>query len=466
MKVSFVYPPKQSMGKLFYPAKVWKNYSESAVILPNLGIAYCAALLRENGHEVDLIEGHALDLTLEEIVDRISSFKPEYLLYTSITDNIQDTLWWIKEIRQKYDKPVVIGGPHVGVYPRETLSYDFIDYAVIGDGWETLPELMNALEKNKSLSAVKSIGFKKGKEVIITEPRPQNITLEDVPYPARDLLPNHKYDTVLSKARPVTSMITNLGCPFKCTYCCTDRNLRVSSPEHVVAEIEECIKKYGIREIEFYDETFTLNAKRMARFLDLLEEKKLNFLWSCRTSVRCVTEEMLARMAKLGCNRVSLGIEVGNEKILKEIRKPITNDMVRDGVRWAKKAGITVLGFFILGLPNETEETIADTINLSLELNLDYVEFNKFVPVPNSQIYEEFKKDTGIDFWREYTLGKATFEDLKPYKLNMSLERLNELQVNAYRSFYFRPKSILKKFIAVRSFSELYRLATAAKSLI
>lgn len=225
MKVCFVYPPKQSMGKLFYPSKVWKNYSESAVILPNLGIAYCAAILRDNGHEVDLIEGHALDMELDQIVDRLNSFNPEYVLYTTITDNIQDTLWWIKEI-------------------------------------------------------------------------------------------------------------------------------------------------------EFYDETFTLNAKRLHSILDLIEEKKLKFLWSARTSVRCVTKEMLARMAKLGCIRLNLGIEVGNEKILKEIRKPITNKMVRDGVRWAKEAGITVLGFFILGLPNETEETIADTINLTLELDLDYVELN------------------------------------------------------------------------------------------
>ena len=466
MKVSFVYPPKQVMGKLFYPAKVWKNYSESAVILPNLGIAYLAALLRKHGHEVDLIEGNALDLKLQQIIDRLKSFDPEYLLYTSITDNFQDTLWWIKEIRHRYDKPVVIGGPHAGVYPRETLSHDCIDYAVIGDGWETLPELMDALQKNKSLSAIKGIGYKKNKEVILTESRPKVLTLENVPFPARDLLPNEKYDTVLSKRKPVTVMITNLGCPFQCTYCGTDSKVRASSPEYVVTEIEECINKYGIREIEFYDETFTLNSKRMTRFLDLIEEKKIDFLWSCRTSVRCVTKEMLARMAKLGCIRVSYGIEVGNEEILKSLNKKIKNDMVRNGVKWAKQAGITVLGFFILGLPNETEETIRDTINLMLDLDLDYVEINKFVPVPDSQIYEDVKKDTGLDFWREYTLGKMKLEDLQPYKLNISPERLDELQVNGYRSFYFRPKSIWRKFIAIRSLSELYRLASAARSLI
>ena len=466
MKVCFVYPPKQSMGKLFYPAKVWKNYSESAVILPNLGIAYLAGLLREHGHDVDLIEGHALDLTLEQIIDRLNSFKPEYVLYTSITDNFQDTICWINEIRQRYDKPVVIGGPHTGVYPRETLTYDSIDYTVIGDGWETLPELMDALEHNKPLSAIKGIGYKENKEIIITEPRPSVLTLEDVPFPARDLLPNHKYDTVLSKDRPITSMITNLGCPFPCTYCCTDRNIRASSPEYVVSEIEECINKYGIKEIEFYDETFTLYSKRTERLLDLIEEKNLKFLWSARTSVRCVTKEMLARMAKLGCIRLNFGIEVGNEQILKEIRKPITNSMVRDGVKWAKEAGITVLGFFILGLPNETEATINDTIKLMMELDLDYVELNKFVLVPNSQIYDEMKKETGTDFWSDYTLGKVQLEDLPPYKLHVSPERLDELQAKGYKSFYFRPKAIWRKLIAVRSFSELYKLATAARSLV
>lgn len=466
MKVTFVYPPKQSMGKLFYPAKVWKNYSESAVILPNLGLAYLSALLRDKGHEVDLIEGHALDLSLEQIVDRLNSFKPEFLLYTSITDNFRDTVKWISDIRQRYDKPVVIGGPHLSVYARETLTYETIDYAVIGDGWETLPELMDALEKNRPLSPVKGIGYKENNKIMITEPRPQTLSLEDVPFPARDLLPNHKYDTVLSKAKPITSMITNLGCPFKCTYCCTDRNIRASSPEYVVSEIEECISKYGIKEIEFYDETFTLYAKRTERLLDLIEEKNLKFLWSARTSVRCVTKGMLARMAKLGCIRLNFGIEVGNEGILKEIKKPITNEMVRNGVKWAKEAGITVLGFFILGLPNETEETITDTINFMLELDLDYVELNKFVLVPNSQIYEEMKKETGTDFWRDYTLGKVELEDLKPYKLNVSQERLDQFQVDGYKKFYFRPKSILRKLLAVRSFSEFWRLATAAKSLV
>lgn len=325
---------------------------------------------------------------------------------------------------------------------------------------------MDALEHNKQLSAVKGIGYKENNEIIITEPRPKVLTLEDVPFPARDLLPNHKYDTVLSKERPITSMITNLGCPFQCTYCCTDRQVRASSPEYVVSEIEECINKYGIREIEFYDETLTLNSKRMNRFLDLIEEKKLDFKWSARTSVKCVSKDMLNRMAKLGCIRLNFGIEVGNEEILRQIKKPIKYDMVRDGIKWAKEAGITVLGFFILGLPNETEETINDTIKLMLELDLDYVELNKFVPVPNSELYEEFIRDTGYDFWREYTLGKAGFEDLKPYKLHVSQERLDQLQADGYRAFYFRPKSIWRKLVAVRSVSELYRLATAAKSLI
>ncbi|NQT90488.1 MAG: B12-binding domain-containing radical SAM protein [Candidatus Omnitrophica bacterium] len=465
MKVSFIYTPNQRVNRCYYTEKIWKNYSENAIQLPNLGMAYLAGLLREKGFDVQFIDANVLNLAKEEIIARLNDFKPEYLLYSSITDNFQDTLSWIEEIKQDYNKPVIIGGPHMEIFPEETLTYDCIDYGVIGDGWETLPELLSALNDKKDISEVKGVCFRKDGKVVVTDPRPKHVGLEDVPFPARDLLPNEKYDTVLSKKRPITTMITTLGCPFRCTYCCTETKIRSRSAEHIVAEIEECINRYGIKEIEFYDETFTIDKKRMFKVLDLIEEKGLDFLWSIRTRADCVNREMIQRMAKAGCMRINYGIESADEKILESINRDIPPQMIKDAVKWSREAGITVFGFFMIGLPGDTKESIEKTLDLMVELDLDFVQLNKFVPIPKSEIYEDIKRDTGEDFWRDYTLGKVDLGDFKPYRIHVSPQELDDYLDKGYKMFYYRPKYIWQKLLSVRSFRELCRMASAALSL-
>ncbi len=466
MKVCFLYTPDQTVNKCFYTPSIWKNYSKNAILAPPLGMAYLAALLRDKGYEVSLIDANVLNLTKSQILKSLNNFKPDYLLYTSITDNFQNTLSWIREIRAEYNKPVIIGGPHMEIYPEETLTHECIDYGVIGDGWETLPELLDALEHKRDLREVKGLILRKDDKFIVTEPRPKRISLEEVPFPARDLLPNEKYDTVLSKARPITIMITALGCPFKCTYCCTDTNLRGRSPEHVIAEVEECINKYGIKEIEFYDETFTVNKKKMHRFMDLIETKGLKFYWSVRTRVDCVDKELINRMARNGCIRVNFGIESGDEDILRAINRPMKLDKIRQSVKWAKDAGILTFGFFMIGLPQDTRETIEKTLKFMLELDLDFMQLNKFTPLPHSKIYEDYKKKTGTDFWREYTLGKVTIDDISRDYLKISKKELDNYLVKGYRKFYYRPKYIWQRLLSVSSYKEFKRLTSGALSLL
>jgi radical SAM superfamily enzyme YgiQ (UPF0313 family) len=465
MRVCFLYPPKQRVNKCLYTERIWRNYSENAILLPHLGMAYLAAYLREKNFEVSYIDANVLDLTKDEILNELSNSRPDYLLYTSITDNFQDTLSWIKDIREGYNVPVIIGGPHMELYPKETLTHSCIDYGVIGDGWETLGELLNTLKNKKDLSLIKGICFRKNGEAVVTEPREKHISLKDVPFPARDLLPNNRYNVILSKRRPITSMISALGCPFRCTYCCTDTKLRTRPVEHIVDEVEECIRRHNIREIEFYDETFTVDKEKVFHFLDLIDKKDLHFLWSIRTRADCVTKEMLARMARAGCIRVNYGVESGDEGILKSIKRNIPLIKIKEAVRWSKEAGITVFGFFMIGLPGDDRHSIEKTLNLILELDLDFMQLNKFVPIPGSEIYEGIKKATGYDFWRDYTLGKAGLDSLKTDRPGVSPEELNDYLEKGYRAFYYRPRYIWQKLISVRSFNELRRMASAAIAL-
>ncbi len=466
MKVCFIFTPEQMVNKCFYTDSIWKNYSKNAAVLPSLGMAYLAALLRDKGYDVSLIDANVLNMTKEDILARLNEIKPEYLLYNAITDNLHGTISWIREIRKEYEKPVIVGGPHMEIYPEETLTHECLDYGVVGDGWETLPELLEGLEHKKDLTEIKGLVFRKDGEVVFTGERPKTVSLEDVPFPARDLLPNEKYDIVASKAKPLTIMITALGCPFRCTYCCTDTNLRARSAEHIVAEVEECITKYGIKEIEFYDETFTVNKKTMKRFLDLIEEKGLKFNFSIRTRVDCVDKELLQRMAKNGCIRANFGIESGDEDVLRATRRNMSIATIKQSVKWAKDAGIITFGFFMIGLPQDTKESIEKTLKLMLELDLDFMQLNKFTILPNSEMYEEYKKETGEDFWREYTLGNITLDDFKRTYLQVTEEELDRYLERGYRSFYYRPGLIFKKLLAVRSFSEFRMLASGALSLL
>jgi radical SAM superfamily enzyme YgiQ (UPF0313 family) len=465
MKVCFIFTPDQMVNKCFYSASIWKNYSKNAVLLPSLGLAYLAALLRDKGYEVCLIDANILNLSKEQITMKLNGINPDYVLYNGITDNLLDTISWIREIRNDYAKPVIIGGPHMEIYPKETLIHECIDYGVVGDGWETLPELLDALEHRKDLTEVKGIVFRKDGNVILTEERPKRVSLEDVPFPARDLLPNEKYDMIASRARPLTIMITALGCPFRCTYCCTDTNLRARSAEHIIAEVEECINKYGIKEIEFYDETFTVNKKTMKRFLDLIEEKDLKFNFSIRTRVDCVDEELIRRMAKNGCIRVNFGIESGDERVLKATNRNMSIDTIKKSVKMANDAGILTFGFFMIGLPQDTKESIEKTLKLMLELDLDFMQLNKFTLLPKTKMYEEYKKETGEDFWRDYTLGKVTLNDFKRDYIQVTEEELDAYLEKGYKQFYYRPKYIWKKLLTVKSFTEFKRLASGALSL-
>jgi radical SAM superfamily enzyme YgiQ (UPF0313 family) len=182
--------------------------------------------------------------------------------------------------------------------------------------------------------------------------------------------------------------------------------------------------------------------------------------------VDCVDRELLGRMAKNGCIRINFGIESGDEDVLRAINRNMSIDTIRKAVKWSKEVGIMTFGFFMIGLPQDTKESIEKTLKLMLELDLDFMQLNKFTMLPHTQMYEDYKKETGKDFWREYTLGKVTLDDFKRDYLKITDKELDEYLERGYRQFYYRPKYILKKLIAVSSFREFKRLASGAISLL
>ena len=466
-KLVFVQCPMLPMDRFHYSKNIRKWYTKKGVVLPPLGMAYLASIMRNKGYPLNIIDGYAEDLSREEMLSKIKKEEPDYLLFSSSTSTFLTVAGWMKILKNEFpDVVTVLGGSHTLTYPKETLTHKYIDIIAIGDAWETLPELIKTLDNKGDLNSVNGIGFKdKGGNIILTSPRRKVNSWDDIPFPARDLLPNDLYSTIISTQRPSTIIMTALGCPYICGYCDTPIRTVYRTPESVADEIEECVVKYGVKEINFYDETFTINQERAFKVCDEIIKRGLNkkIAFTIRTRADCITEELIKKLAEAGCTRINFGIESASEELLKKMKRYLSLDTIKRAIGWTKKHGIQAFGFFMIGIPGDTKESIEKTIDLAIELDLDYVQFTKLTPLPNTQVYFELQKETGTDYWRDYTLGKITGnETLQVTSCTIPPKELDELLQHAYKKFYFRPRYVLRRLKMVRSFTEFKDLFLSA----
>jgi radical SAM superfamily enzyme YgiQ (UPF0313 family) len=467
VKVAFV-NPKNEMPKLKYSRKVQKQYSNRGQVFPNLSICYLAALLERQGHTVMIVDSNALGLSLGETIARLRDFSPAVIGFNLLTESFLDTLEAIKPIKEALRVPIIVGGFHLKMYPRESMTHRCIDYAVIGPGWKTLPELLAAIEDGGGrLDRVNGIAYREDGDVVLTEPRQDPTTLDDVPFPARHLLPNDRYTTILTQHWPITVMLSGMGCPFHCLYCDMTGFHHLRHPQRVTDEIEECVKRFGFREIFIQDETFTVNRKRVVAICEEIIRRGLKFSFAIRTRPDCVDRETLKIMKAAGCVRVNYGFEAADEDVARRIKRDIPIETMFNAVRWAKEADLMTLGFFLLGAPGETERSIKKNIDLAIALDTDYVSISKLVPVPNSELYEMIKARTGTDYWSEFTLGdRDIINKIAYFDSSIQGRELDLWLRRAYRAFYLRPRFIARTLGRIRSWRELVNLATSAWSIL
>jgi len=441
---------------LISPPYKWEDRKVGEGVLPPLGLLYIASVLLEKDHKVELLDARALSLSKKDVEQEIARRKPDVVGISSMTFNISEA-FDIAGIVKNVDKDikVMIGGAHPTALPTETLEEcKHIDIVVYGEGEETVPELMEAIEGKKKLETIKGIAYRDGGRIIRTPPRPLIEDLDIVPFPARDLLPWEKYQrlthrTLFSKSadKPYTTMMTSRGCPYGCVYCdksAFGRKWRARSAENVVAEIEHVVEKYKVGDISFHDDLFTLDRKRVIRICELLLEKGIDISWACDARADTVDEEMLNMMKKAGCMTVCFGVESGNETILKNIQKSESLDEIRNAVKLARKAGLNVSAGFIFGLPGETLETAKATINFAKELNVDIAIFNIATPFPGSPLFKQLEKEGRIltHDWSKYN---PHLSEMVYRHENLSSEAIGKLHGEAYRSYYMRPAYIVSK---------------------
>lgn len=448
----------------FTLSECFRNFAKVASLQQPLGIAYIAAVLENAGYNVKIIDSPALKLSLKETVETIIKMKPDVVGVTASTPTFNRAIGLAENLKKVVDVPLVIGGPHSTTLPEETLSFSCFDVAVIGEGEYTMLELIKCLEKGVSLNEVNGIAFKERDKIAKTPPRAYIEDLDSLPFPARHLLPPLKYYHPTPSAYrllPQATMITSRGCPYHCTFC--DRSVfgtkyRARSPKNVVDEVEELVYKYGAKEVRFWDDTFNINRKRVIEICKEMRRRRLDVSWTCLCRANLVDEEMLREMVRAGCWQIEYGIETGNEELLRKIGKGITLQQIKSAVEKTRAAGIKVRGFFMLGLPGETEQTLRQTISFAKSLKLDTAVFHITIPFPGTDLYltavanGELRSD--LDYQHYLMFGS----DEVPYiPKGLTKQVLLKYRSMAYKSFYLRLSYMLEQLASARSLKDLFR---------
>ena len=434
---------------------------DSQGVLPPLGLAYIASSLEAAGHKVDLIDAIALCLSKEEVSERIEQFDPELVGITAMTPTFHGALEAAR-IAKIHNKKTLIGGVHMSIYAEETLSYEEVDFGIVGEGEETIVELCSALEEGRDYNSIQGLCYKHDDGLIkVSGPRIV-MNLTKLPMPSYHLLPMGKYSSIIGMT-PVSTMMGSRGCPYQCGFCYktpSDKKYRTRSVENIVDEMEFLIENYQIKEVMFYDD---IMPKAYARNLsNEIIKRKVKIFWQTPQRVNLVNPELLKLMAKSGCHILRFGVEQGDPEMMQLVEKRITVDQVRKSFQEANDAGIKTFAYFIIGYIGETERTMQATIDLAKDLNPTYVMFTKAVPLPRTPLMTQSVSEGLVDpeYWRKYTLGfqQAPMPNLVP--------NAEKWVAHAYRSFYLRPSVIIQRLLSIRTYHDIKRHINAFIGII
>lgn len=442
-------------------------------VLPSLGILYLAAMLRREGHEVEILDANAENLSLEAFSQRVKGSKAQLVGFTTMTAGWPSTVEGAGLVRRALpEAKIVVGGPQLSVHPELCLTFDVFDAGVIGNGEETLVELAAKMAGGEDWSKVPGTVVRRDGAVIVNPERTEFADINTYPFPAVDLIKRELYQAITVQS-PFFTMVTSRGCPFSCRFCSQVYGgrlvTRFRSPENVVDEIDIYVNKYGAKEIVFFDETFTLRKERVMEVCRLLQERHLKVSFDLRTRVDSIDEEMFAALREVGARRVHLGVESGTMEIIKRMNKGITLEQAERAVNTAKKYGYETRGYFMIGYLGETPETYKETIRVAKRLNLDWASFSITTPLPATKLYEE-ARDLGLvsaDYWQKYTLLQQERLDFPVLETEYWDEaELHRLLSRAYRAFYLRPRFVWNRLKGIRNLDSIRELLRGMQVLM
>ena len=436
---------------------------------PPLGLLYVAAYLREHGsHEVLVVDAQVEELGYAALEQRLAPLAPfDVVGMTVMTFTLFDVMKTLRVAKKVCPQAKgVLGGPHASIFPEETCRLPGVDYVVHGEGEIPFAELVGMLGAGTDACSVKGIAFLGDDGEYVDNGVGDLIEdLDSLPFPARDLTPYSAYGSILAKRLPITTIFTSRGCPFKCSFC--DRphlgkQFRSMGAARVIEEIECCIKM-GIHEFLVYDDTFTVDRRRVLDICKMIIERGLDIGFDIRARVDTMDEEMLHLLKLAGCRGVHYGIESGSEKILKVLKKGISLEKARQVLRQTKKEGIQTLAYFMIGCPTETRADIEATFRAMKEMDPDFLHLTILTPFPSTPLYLQALEEGVIDhdYWREFAANPQPSFSPPFWDGEFSRSELEQLIRRGYRLFYMRPVYMFKTLLRIESLAEFKRKAKA-----
>ena len=430
------------------PYSFWspdKNYLRPFIgNLPSLGLLSLGAVLQKSGYRVKIVESASLGLSFARTIDEILRERPAYVGLTCTTASVENAAKIARAVKEKRPGTRVLsGGPHITALPERTFHrYPDFDFGILGEGEVALVDLLESLEGKKSLDQVESAVYRRGEEIRVNPRRRFIENLDSLPFPAFDLLPEfplaYRAPFLNYLKGPAAPLISSRGCPQSCTFC--DRSVfgnryRYFSEDYLWDLFSLLRRQYGIHHLVFTDDQFAASRPRLLRLCEKLARGGLDIQWNCDARVDSVDPDLLKMMKGAGCWMISYGVESGSQKILDQVRKGITLDQVEQAVRWTQEAGIRAKGLFMIGYPEETEETLGETLAFIGRSRLDEINLSFLTPYPGTEIYREAKDAPNfVEDWGRMNALNC----LLPSEV-LACRELEKAYGKIIRRFYLRP---------------------------
>lgn len=457
--VALVVPP-------LAPETLYGEWDLSKVdsISPPIGLLSLAAMVRKYGGRPTVHDAYARRWTLKETIDHVLKTHPDVVGVTCMTPSYPQAKLFVQELRKKAPRTlIVMGGAHITASSDEVMGdLPELDIGVLSEGEITIVELLQTIKGSGDLSNVDGIIYRRRDDTIRTKKREFIQNLDDLPLPAWDLLPSltdpYRLSIIGTKGNQATSLLTTRGCPGKCTFCDVGgvgRKIRGFSADYVINMIEHLKTNYGMTDFLIYDDNFVALRNRLKEICEEVVTRKWDIHWSCSARVDIVQPELLCLMNRAGCWQIEYGIESGSQKMLDIMQKHITLKQIEQALRWTKDAGIQTRGNFIFGFPGETLESLEETLQFALKIDLDYFQQTFLTPYPGSAIYKQIDKYGKFD----RDLRKMNNLTINFVPDGLTEEDLTSFSAKAFRKFYLRPKTVwfhLRKLRNVSDFKRLY----------
>lgn len=434
------------------------------VITPSLGLGYIASSLRQNGHDVNILHCINEKLTFETFTDYVKESKYDIYAFQMFSYDMFPIKKQLDVVKSIFPNSIcIVGGYHPSGDPEGVLN-DFpqADYGFVSEVELGFPLLLDEIEKEiPDLSLVPNLIYR-NKDTIKINPIKLVENLDDLPFPAWDLMDPNTFPQSphggFAKSFPSAPIIITRGCPMSCTFCAgatITQRVRKRSIGNVISEIKYLKENFGVNDFLIEDENFTIHRKDVREFCETLMNENLSITWSCPSGVRLDTLslENLQLMEASGCHSLSLGIEFGSQRIHDLTKKHLTIEKIFEKTDLFNHVKIKTTGFFLFGIPSETEEEMLQTIELAKKLPIQRAQFNNFMPLPGSEIYAELKKEGYTFDYDRYFVHDVAF-----VPEGLTREKIKNIQRKAYLSFYLRPKIIWGLIKGIISFRQFYWL--------